>query len=824
MQLQKPMQQNSNMKYDIHTQEYESNIFEIENLGDLSSSYFLFEIIGLNQGDEDYDINIQFIIKSLSYKLRHPVTVIHKGQVPYLVVRNEENIILNVPSEYTVKRGNVIYFKRTGDSFDINFKNYSGETKSIIWRFLQFDLQTELNKIQNLWQPGSGEAFFNRDTSSGNAIVAIHRGFLVRVMEMPEGGIGICVDVTQKYLSRAPLDSNLTRQDFKKLQVSKSNYVYQYGNKQYEIKPKEFSDLNISQYKFKRRTDGKTVTLLEDVKSQYGPSMPPLVAKLPNNASVLIYTTNDNEERRVPAGLCFKVYDTEDPAVKKLHKEAIIPPFYRRRFIRVIYTKYLTRLKYGSIGLKIKSTPVRIKKRKFQVPDVKFGHDVILSVRNSPGSMQTILGNFGRRRKDILFQKEIGSYTVAPFERQLFVLPETDFNMYGNDKYFLKHLKFVVNSCHNSEGGWNPDVVVYDNINKTTSVEIGLEILDKIAEKVKSHKGGYAIVMLPSDIERNKRKHDELAALVVSQCLSENGITASIMHNGMLEECFFHNTVNGESKYEIKPPLKNKYHSYLKGVALNQVLLNNERWPFILSNPLHADLTIGIDVKRNMAGFTFIDKCSENILTKFDKSPNKEKLSTGQVVRMLTTCIPVQATYANYQLGKIVVHRDGRLFSTEKAGIQKAISILIEKGILPGNVMVTLVEIPKQAIVPFRLFEPIADYDVVNTTDDNGKTYNPEIGSWAKINEMEAFLCTTGREYVHDGTSNPLFVKIDSGAIPMEEILEDIFFLSCLPYTRPEDCSRFPLTIKITDRRINNLGSDFDSETLEILKSENIKI
>jgi len=191
---------------------------------------------------------------------------------------------------------------------------------------------------------------------------------------------------------------------------------------------------------------------------------------------------------------------------------------------------------------------------------------------------------------------------------------------------------------------------------------------------------------------------------------------------------------------------------------------------------------------------------------------------------MLTTYIAVQANYANYQFGHLVIHRDGRLFSTEKTGIQKAINILIEKGILPANVSVTLVEIPKHSIVPFRLFEPLADYDVLNTLDDNGKTFNPQIGSWAKINDKEAFLCTTGREYVHDGTSNPLFVKIESGNMPMEEILEDIFFLSCLPYTRPEDCSRFPLTIKITDRRINNLGSDFDSEALEILKSENIKI
>ena len=56
----------------------ESNLFRIENLDDLSSSYVLFEIFGLKEMDEDYDTNVQYIIKSLSYSLKHPITVIFK--------------------------------------------------------------------------------------------------------------------------------------------------------------------------------------------------------------------------------------------------------------------------------------------------------------------------------------------------------------------------------------------------------------------------------------------------------------------------------------------------------------------------------------------------------------------------------------------------------------------------------------------------------------------------------------------------------------------------------------------------------------------------
>lgn len=167
---------------------------------------------------------------------------------------------------------------------------------------------------------------------------------------------------------------------------------------------------------------------------------------------------------------------------------------------------------------------------------------------------------------------------------------------------------------------------------------------------------------------------------------------------------------------------------------------------------------------------------------------------------------------------KIVIHRDGRLFSVERNGIFKAIQLLIDKGVLPSDVSLNIVEIPKHSILQLRLFEILWEYEVLKTENDNGAVLNPEIGSWVKINNREAFLCTTGREFRHSGSSNPLYIKYSFGEMSIENILEDIYFLSCLAYTKPDDCSRYPLTIKITDRRINILGSDFDMEALDVLK------
>jgi len=805
--------------YQPNAGQYETDIFPIENLQELSANYVLFELVGLNDSDEDYDINVQYIIKKLSYALKHPVTVIRRNDKPFLVVRDEADVIASVPTEYLIKRGDIIYLKRIDESFPIDFVNYES-VREIVIRFLQFDIQTHLNKLSTLWQPGSGDAFFSQDPHRTINGVAIYNGFFVRVVELPTGGLGFSIDVTKKYVSEAPLPVNLTRSDFQRLGGSRPHFIHQYGNQKYEFKAEQFSDLNATQFKFSRPEDGTMVTLLDDIRSKFGHSMPPNVAKLPDNSSVIIYKTNDNQERRVIAGLCYQVFDTEDPRVGKLHRQSILDPFYRRLFIRAAFHKYFRHIEFGTIKLIINPEPITVSKKIFSSPDLLFGQDTMLTVnRKTEGAQFSTMRELGKTKKALLTDK--GFYTIATFQKQYFVVPQTVFNMYGNKDYFLAHLIDLVNAMHPSEIGWNPEVIVYDNRNKRDSVEIGFEILKKIKETVQEGKGGYALVMLPSNVERLKRQHDQLAALVVSECLSDHNLAVGIMHSETLDECFIHRSHNGKSTYQIKRELESKYRGYLFGVAVNQVLLNNERWPYVLHSPLNADLTIGIDVKKQIAGFTFIDKYSKNILTRLDKSSNRERLTASQMVKMLVANITLLKKHLGYAIEQIVIHRDGRIFQREKEGILQAIQILKDKGIVAANCSVNILEIPKHSIVPFRLFDVTAKFDVRSQRTDNGKVLNPQIGSYVMINQREAFLCTTGREFRHRGTSIPLYIKYNAGEMDFEKILQDLYYLSCLAYTKPDDCSRFPLTIKITDRRINTLGSDFDLESLDILKSVN---
>ena len=806
---------------------YETNIYKINNLHELSDKYALFEILGLSQsvGDDDYDINVQHIIRTLSYELKHPVTIISLNEKPHLVVKDDHAIINRVPEEYAIKRNIPVHFKKINQGIPLDFVNYTSETKNIIIRFLQFDIHTELNKDTRIWQPQSGDAFFYKEAGDVLGVVGIYSGFLVRVVELPGGqGFGLAIDVTKKYISEQPEKAILTRNDFKRLKVDKSHLVYNYGGKRYEIKATQVSDFTASQYKFARPSDGKVVSLLEDTQESfrkaYG-TMPPDVANLSEDASVLLYVTNDKQERGVISGLCYRVFDTEDKIVSQIHRKSIIRPFYRRRLIHLARTKFFKRLKFGNVVLDINPTPLSLKKKKFVAPDIEFGNKVVASVRGTKGAVATTIENLGRLRLQLLEDNTVGFYTTDTFDPQYFVVPQNLCDMYCNEQYFLKDLIDQVNLMHPIANGWKPRVITYETRGKKNSVEIGFTIVHAIKERLGKDKGGYALVVLPSDVERIKRKHDETAALIVSECYDNHDMQASIIHSDTLEQSFVHKKVNGQSTYKVAGEMIGKYKGYVRGVAINQVLLNNDRWPFILKTPLHADLTIGIDVKRHVAGFTFIDKHSENTFSRPDKSDNKEKLSTGQVVRMLVKYIQVQAKYAAYPLKNIVIQRDGKLYPSERDGVKKAIAALKQRGVIPQDAEVSYVEIPKHSMASLRFFDIVGQYDVLGTHQDNDLALNPEIGSWLILNGSQALICTTGREFRRNGSSRPLLVNYIGGGMTFEQLLEDLYYLSTLAYTKPDDCSRLPLTTRLTDRKINNLGSEFNIDALEILKSEN---
>ena len=126
----------------------------------------------------------------------------------------------------------------------------------------------------------------------------------------------------------------------------------------------------------------------------------------------------------------------------------------------------------------------------------------------------------------------------------------------------------------------------------------------------------------------------------------------------------------------------------------------------MLGTPLHADLTVGIDVKGNTAGFTLVNRRG-NIIHPYCKlSRQKEKLTTEQVSYEFAELVRQEAQFIESPARNIAVHRDGRVYESEIEGLRRAMASLRRDGTIDSDAKLTVLEVAKTSPAALRLFVP----------------------------------------------------------------------------------------------------------------------
>lgn len=788
-----------------------TNIFLITNLSELSGEYTLFEILGLNSDANDYQNNKQYIIRNLSRELREPIEIIKKEGKSYLVTRNEKSIIELLPTEFPVLQNKVIYFKGTGDIFPLNFNSLIPFDRVICKRFLQFSIQGSIFKNKKVWQPNTGKPFFSK--------IAIHRkgvdifpGFNVRVVDLKQKGWGVAIDATRKYLNSNPIPNYVSKQEFDKYYKGR-RVVYKLGHQWYEIKLTQWHSLSVSKHKYPFENESGSISLLDDLRQRCSKPHPQLLANLPADSSVLFYHLSNGEERSVPSGLCFLVLGTEDEMDGHLHKNSILCPSTRLNEIHEVREKIISTLVFGGRQINLDRDLLTVTKKKFPFPDICIGDNNIIKYKetyNSPKKFAKIRSEKILNGSSYGFLKPVQP-TLGP---QYVFLPRSVYDTFKDN--FVGRIIDDVNRMY-PWFKYSPVVDYFedDSSQRSNYVRLGKKIISDIKEKHSPEIPSFALVMIPSTI-KGKREHDKLAALVIRE-LKKVNISASIIHSASVNKCYEEKqNINGELFYSVRYSERGKLKGYTQNVALSKVLLNNRKYPFAFESPLNSDLTIGIDVKNNLAGFVYIDKYAKVIRPEFVTTEHKEKLPTRVILKQIYDTIKLEAKTS--VLKQITIQRDGRIYDTETKGITIAINKLKEEGVLPVDSSVSIIEIPKSSFLSFRIF----DTDV-NTQKNGTNALNPEIGSYWILNDKIGYVCTTGKEFLRKGTSKPLMVKLISGIMPFELILQDVFSLSTLTFTKLDDCSRLPFTIKILDILLRGLASNYDQEKLEYLEYSDVE-
>jgi len=771
----------------------ETNIHVITNLKALKTKYCLYQIKGLSKEHEEFEQNRQALIKKFRFEYRAPAAIIMNKGESYLALPDGTP----EPPSYVQLVRVTARFEKIPETLMLDYEHPTPEMSPLRIEFLQFAVQGALFKNSQFWQPRAGDPFFERDGIDVGGII-VYRGYAVRVVALHSGNLGLCVDIQHKYVAKNPLPADLTP---KRFQLYKSNRaIYHFGNRWYEIKLHDHTRLSITEQMIP--DNGKDISLLQYLMEHVNKPLPREIVNLPPDSPAVTYMSGRNEIMNAAATLCYPVFDTSDQRLKSAHRQTILKPHIRRRNIAAFVKDHLASIRLSDTVVTANKDPIKIKKQIFLPPDLAFGNGTMISARGTPGATFVPIDQLGKYRRDLLFDPKVGPHATKPLDQQYLLLPQSVADTHG--PAFLADLCRTMNNLYPQEVPYAPIIITYNDLVPKRYGEQGRSILASVNQY--NPTPGFGIAMIHDTIDRHDRAHDQLAAMVMRK-LRDQDLYVSVIHTVVTTEAY--HLAPGASDYEPVPEKRGKLNGYLRNIAITKILLTNERWPFVLVTPLHSDITIAIDVLYHTASFTLIGKNGPDIRTVTRNSNQKERLSKAQVRQVLVEMLRQEAKSGRIcDVKQIVIQRDGRLFAPERDGIKEAIAALKAERALSQDCNLNLMEIPESSAAPFRLF------GIHTRLDGPERTYNPPIGSYFIMNEHDAYLCSTGQEYRHPGTTKPLHIRYLEGTMPFADLLEDVYSLTNLTWTRPEDCTREPITIKLGDIRLREHAGNYDPDAL----------
>jgi hypothetical protein len=232
------------------------------------------------------------------------------------------------------------------------------------------------------------------------------------------------------------------------------------------------------------------------------------------------------------------------------------------------------------------------------------------------------------------------------------------------------------------------------------------------------------------------------------------------------------------------------------------MLIVNRKWLWKLTEPLYYDTYIGIDVLNKVAGVTFIYNYGRDIYFRNYDTKQAEALTKQQLKSIIANDVAEDLRRLGLKPANIIVHRDGRSFSQEIAGLHAGLIELKKLKLVMDEAIIGVVDIRKSAATQLRLFEGT----------DPSNLANPTFGSNYVLSSREGVVCTTGAPFRFSGTANPLTAVVRDGDLDINAVLADIFALAQLAYSAPDKCVRLPLTIKLADDFLEPIAGEADDD------------
>ena len=127
-----------------------------------------------------------------------------------------------------------------------------------------------------------------------------------------------------------------------------------------------------------------------------------------------------------------------------MHRLTMPAPHRRYWLTRQYARDYLQNLRLGDTRIEVDLHPLRVRRCTITVPDLRFGHGQVLSVRGTPGARQIHLPELGEARLAILRDKSAGFYVNTLLDRQYIIIHRSICDSMGDR--FLKDLQATTDS------------------------------------------------------------------------------------------------------------------------------------------------------------------------------------------------------------------------------------------------------------------------------------------------------------------------------------------------------------------------------------------
>lgn len=776
---------------------YRLNSFRLEGLEKLEIGYRLIAVSGLIEDDEDYEKKVRQLAILISGQVKMPVEPIRVAGETRLAVTGLPEKLIAIESKIKAKyclTPDDVFTTLEKEIHKFKFNSIANRTEyKLARRALDWAIDNALDSPEAGWWKYR-RRFVSRTPLKSNlnepiqVLPAFYFGFVPGI----NGGFELSINPSVCYVERKSLYDKYGQNI--PANIKGRRFLYENGLECYEIDAVGVG--KSAEQEMMENPEGEgVISIQQRLKNRWGNDGLPLIDALDGKAPTIAYKTKGQKSRRAHSQLLFELVgvDGSDEGNAVPHNEAIMDPDRRGNLTERIISDLSPFLKL--FGLKLRPSN-RMRKLNgevslFKPPKIRLGGDQELS---------TNLETMGIDRFDAL--KESGPADSSDFaSEQLFIfgdsMPE-DVRIDFKDR-FSQAIKDLYDKSPNLQN------IRFDDYRSEMRHQFNS------IDKAVGDRRGYGLLVLPKERKngQTRKLHDALKRRFWNKVHTQCASIESILSFYKAERDKF-----GDRRWTVRGNKRGLYQSYLRYLALGFLEVNRKSLWKLAQGSLRNEVHVGIDVYQDLAVFTFVYGDADLITFHLCRSKRGERLSASLVREALIENLQADLDALGIKPTRIVFHRDGKVFRTEIKGIRNALKEL--KNLFADDFQYAIVEIHKTSSSRPRLYRR-----------QNNKFQNPEMGVFARLNDFEGILATTGAPLLRRGTAQPLAIELIEGTIDIGDIAHDVYALSHLSFASPGSAMSLPYTIALADRILResspgketNLWED-DEETDEIVESD----